>query len=77
VAGVLYVSIDTVKSVKKSVYYAERMAKGDFTEEIIPAYLNRSDEIGILMNSLNHITENMKVLIGASQKQAEHFGRNR
>lgn len=74
VVWALYIEIDTVKSVKKSAYYAEKMAEGNFTEELPASYLQRNDEIGSMMTSLNHITENMKVLIGASQKQAEILG---
>lgn len=68
---VIYIELDTVKSVKRSMHYAEKMAGGDFTEEISAADLNRSDEIGNLMKSLNHISQNMKELIGEVQKQAE------
>ncbi len=68
---VLYMALDTVRSVRNSEHFAENMAKGDFTEPIPQAYLNRADEVGGLMKSLNNIAENMKALIGAIQEQAE------
>lgn len=71
---VLYIALDIVKNVKRTVHFAEKMAGGDFTEEISPAYLARNDEIGAMLGSLNHITENMKTLIGASQEQAVRLG---
>lgn len=68
---VLYIAVDTVKSVRRSADLAEYMAKGDFTKPVAEGYLKRSDEIGGLMKSLNNISESMKTLIGAIQKQAE------
>lgn len=72
-AWVLYITIDTVRSVKKSAYYAEKMGEGDFTEEIPVQFCKRNDEIGSLMKSLNYITENMKGLIGTVQSEAEQL----
>lgn len=72
-AWVLYITIDTVRSVKKSEYYARKMGEGDFTEEIPEIFRKRKDEIGSLMRSLNYITENMKGLIGTVQSEAEQL----
>ncbi len=66
----VYVASDTVRSIKKSAHYAERMAEGDFLEEIEPVYLRRKDEIGSLMNGMDHVMRNMKELIGEVQHQS-------
>lgn len=70
-AWVIYIEVDTVKSVKSSMRYAEKMADGDFSEGAPGDYLERHDEIGNLMKSLNHISQNMRGLVGAVQEQAE------
>lgn len=67
---VIYIAVDIIKSLHKSVYYAERMAQGDFLEEIDPAYLQRKDEIGTLMNGMDHIKGSMQELIGEVQHQS-------
>ena len=55
-AWVVYIAIDTIRNVKKSVQYAERMAQGDFTEQISARELARKDEIGELIRSFSHIS---------------------
>lgn len=67
---VVYIVADIIKSLRKSVYYAERMARGDFLEEIDPVYLQRKDEIGMLMNGMDHIMGSMQGLIGEVQHQS-------
>lgn len=67
---VVYIAADIIKSLRKSVYYTERMARGDFLEEIDPVYLQRKDEIGTLMNGMDHIMSNMQGLIGEVQHQS-------
>lgn len=70
---VIYIAADTLKSVKKSMNYAEKLAEGDFTEKITGSYTRRHDEIGKLIGSLNHIEENMKRLIGTVQREASQL----
>ncbi len=72
-AWVVYIAIDTIRNVKKSVQYAERMAQGDFTEQISERELARKDEIGELIRSFSHISENMRGLIGVVQGQVDRL----
>ncbi len=66
----VYIAADTIKSIRKSAHYAECMAEGDFLREIAPGDLRRKDEIGTLMNGMNHVRQNMKELIGEVQHQS-------
>ena len=66
----VYIAADTIKSIRKSAHYAECMAEGDFLREIAPGDLGRKDEIGALMNGMNHVRQNMKELIGEVQHQS-------
>ncbi len=66
----VYIAADTIKSIRKSAHYAECMAEGDFLREIAPGDLGRKDEIGTLMNGMNHVRQNMKELIGEVQHQS-------
>lgn len=66
----VYIAADTIKSIRKSAHYAECMAEGDFLREIALGDLGRKDEIGALMNGMNHVRQNMKELIGEVQHQS-------
>ncbi len=64
---VLYIAFDILRNVRKSVRYAERMAQGDFTEDISARESGRRDEIGELMKSLASISRNMREVLGIVQ----------
>lgn len=72
-AWVFYIAFDTVRNVKKSVKYAETMARGDFSQEIRETDLRRRDEIGSLIKSFSHIADNMRMLLGTVQDEAKRL----
>lgn len=67
---VFYIAADIIYHTRKSAKYADAMAQGDFTVRLTQGEESRTDEIGGLMHSLEHIAENMKTLIGAVQQEA-------
>ncbi|MBF4691612.1 methyl-accepting chemotaxis protein [Fusibacter ferrireducens] len=49
--------------IKKSSEYLNTIANGDFRVEINPRYLNRKDEIGIIVGSIDRMKESLKILV--------------
>lgn len=54
-----------------TVKHGERMAEGDFSNDVPHAFLNRKDEIGTLAHCFAHITKNMRSMIKQVQHSAE------
>ncbi|WP_459965925.1 methyl-accepting chemotaxis protein [Paenibacillus sp. JCM 10914] len=61
---VILLTRSIVNPLRKSVTIGEYMSKGDFTQEVPPAYLNRADEIGTLSNVFAQLGDSMKSMIG-------------
>ena len=55
----------------KGVQLAEAVANGDLTRQV---ELNQKDEIGMLGNALNHMSEKLREVIGGIQSSAEQVG---
>lgn len=57
----VFVTLSITRPVKKTVTFADHMAQGDLTQCL---RINQKDEIGMLVISLNHMTESLRKTFG-------------
>lgn len=67
----LYISYLIATPLRRGVYFAEKMAKGDLTATLYS--MGQKDELGTLCNSLNQMTENFRSLVGDITRGADVF----
>jgi methyl-accepting chemotaxis protein len=68
--AVLLLTNSIVKPITSAVAIGETMAKGDFTSDIPQVYLDRKDEIGLLVQVFDQISKSMKTMIGQVNQSA-------
>ncbi len=59
--------------INKSIYFAKKISEGNFTETLD---MNREDEIGILIKSLNMMSTNLRQMIGQIVQDVETISSN-
>lgn len=68
---ILAVTRNIVGPIEATVQHGERMAQGNFSEELAEGFLARKDELGELARIFNVITNNMRRLIGNIQSNSD------
>ena len=64
------ITMAIVKPMNEGVNFANALAQGDFSKEI---KIQQKDEIGILANALNTMSENLKKMVEEAQARAQYF----
>ena len=70
-ALIWFIAQNIAKSVNQATAHLDIMAKGDFTLDVPPDYLERKDEFGMMAKSFNSMTQNMRGLVQQIQRNAE------
>lgn len=68
---ILAVTRNIVGPIEATVRHGERMAQGNFKEDLAESFLARKDELGELARIFNMITNNMRTLIGNIQNNSD------
>lgn len=68
---ILLVTRNIVGPIEATVRHGERMAQGDFSEDLATNFLDRKDELGELARIFNMIMHNMRRLIGNVQSNSD------
>lgn len=68
---ILLVTRNIVGPIEATVSHGERMAQGDFSEDLATNFLKRKDELGELARIFNMLTNNMRRLIGSVQNNSD------
>ncbi|ADU32118.1 methyl-accepting chemotaxis protein [Evansella cellulosilytica] len=72
IAGViLWIAVSITKPIKATVYTGNKIADGDFTEDIDGRYLKRKDEIGEITRSFDIMKRNLSGMIRNVTSSAE------
>lgn len=71
VALIVYLlTASIVNPVKRAAGIGERMAEGDFTQQVPEEMLKRRDEIGTMANVLQQLSDSMRAMIGQVHRNA-------
>lgn len=68
---IYFVTRNITQVLRATVGYGQIMQQGDFTQKVSEKYLKRNDELGELASIFASISDNMKILIGKVQDNAQ------
>lgn len=69
---IVFISIKkTIKPIVEAAEYAQLLAEGDFRNDVPEKFVKRNDEIGVLSESFQYLTNNFRKLVGEIGVTAE------